>query len=104
MDVQESRRAQLAAAAGEYGDWYEATGVTGANFGSLSADQQAVINFLITAFQTQASAPNTPDILAIPGNSTNNASLPVSGTLANKIYINPFSRSGVSCNSPGTFL
>jgi hypothetical protein len=95
---------QLAAAAGEYGDWYEATGVTGANFGSLSADQQAVINFLITAFQTQASAPNTPDILAIPGNSTNNASLPVSGTLANKIYINPFSRSGVSCNSPGTFL
>ena len=95
---------QLAAAAGEYGDWFEATGVTGANFGSLSADQQAVISFLISAFQTQASAPNTADILAIPGNSTNNAALPVSGTLANKIYVNPFSRGGVSCNTPGSFL
>jgi hypothetical protein len=91
---------QLAAASGEYADWFEATGVTGPNFSSLTADQQGLIADLITSFQTEATAPNTPDILAIPGNSTNNASLPVTGTLANKIYINPFTRSGVSCNSP----
>lgn len=95
---------QLAAASGEYGDWFEATGVTGPNFSSLSADQQQLITDLTGAFQTQATAPNTPDILAIPGNSTNNASLPVSGTLANKIYVNPFSRAGLSCNSPASFL
>jgi hypothetical protein len=30
--------------------------------------------------------------------------LPVSGTVSGKIYINPFSRSGGSCNSPVSFL
>lgn len=95
---------QLAAAAGEYGDWFEATGVTGANFSSLSADQQGLITDLTAAFQTEASAPNTADILAIPGNSTNTASLPISGTLANKIYVNSYTRSGVSCNSAITAL
>jgi hypothetical protein len=95
---------QLAAAAGEYGDWFEATGVTGANFSSLTADQQGLITDLIAAFQTQATAPNTADILAIPGNSTNTAALPISGTLANKILVNSYTRSGVSCNAPITAL
>jgi hypothetical protein len=95
---------QLAAAAGEYGDWFEATGVTGANFSSLSADQQGLINSLTAAFQTQASAPNSADVLAIPGNSTNAAALPISGTLANKIYVNSYTRAGNSCNSAITAL
>ena len=88
---------QLAAAAGEYGDWFEATGVTGT--APLGAEQTAVIAYLKTQFQTQATAPNAKDVLAIP-NSFNTASLPVSGTLANSIYVNPFTRSGVSCNTP----
>jgi len=101
---------QLTAAAGSYGDWFEATGVTGANFSSLSADQQGLVNTLILNFQTEATAPSAVDILAIPGNSTNSASLPVSGTAvtptggSHAIYVNPFSRAGVSCNTPASFL
>jgi hypothetical protein len=70
----------------------------------LTADQQGLITDLIAAFQTQATAPNTADILAIPGNSTNTAALPISGTLANKILVNSYTRSGVSCNAPITAL
>jgi hypothetical protein len=98
----------LAAATGSYGDWFEATGVTGANYSSLSADQQGLITNLIAAFQTEATAPGAVDILAIPGNSTNVASLPVSGTATvvsgKTIYINPFSRAGTSCATPASFL
>jgi hypothetical protein len=90
----------LNAASGEYGDWFEATAVTGSNFSSLSAGQQALINVLTSSFQTESSAPQATDVLAIPGVSTNAASLPVSGTLSGKIYINAFTRSGVSCNTP----
>jgi hypothetical protein len=95
---------QLAAAAGEYSDWFEATGVTGPNFALLTTDQQGLISDLIAAFQTQATAPTTADILAIPGNSTNTAALPISGTKSNSIYINSYTRSGVSCNAPITAL
>jgi hypothetical protein len=97
----------LAAAAGEYTDWFEATANTGPNFSSLSAAQRGLIGFLTTAFQTESSVPSLADTLAIPGNSTNVASLPVSGTAVNNgktVYINPFSRAGNSCNSPGSFL
>jgi hypothetical protein len=92
---------QLTAAAGEYNDWFEATGVTGS--ATLSADQTALINTLISSFSTQATAPNSADILAIPS-LTNAPGLPISATLANKIYVNAFTRSGLSCNSPGTAL
>jgi hypothetical protein len=98
----------LNAAIGIYGDWFEATAVTGANYSSLSADQQGLITALTTAFQTESSAPGAADIIAIPGNSTNSASLPVSGTASVNsgvtIYINAFSRGGVSCNTPTSFL
>jgi len=101
---------QLTAAAGTYGDWFEATGVTGANFSSLSADQQGLINTLIANFQTEATAPSAVDILAIPGNSTNTAALPVSSTAvtptggSHPIYVNPYSRAGISCATPASFL
>jgi hypothetical protein len=87
---------QLNAAAGTYGDWFEATGVTGS--ATLSSNQTALISYLTSAFQTQATAPNTPDILANP--QFNAASFPISGTLANKIYVNSYSRAGSSCNTP----
>jgi hypothetical protein len=87
---------QLNAAAGSYGDWFEATGVTGS--ASLSSNQTALIGYLESAFQTQATAPNTPDILANP--TYNTAAFPISGTLANKIYVNSYTRSGNSCNTP----
>jgi hypothetical protein len=94
----------LNAATGEYGDWFEATAVTGPGFGSLTTDQQGLINNLTTRFQTEATAPGGTQVLAIPGNSTNVASLPVTGTASvnngKTIYINAFTRSGNSCTSP----
>ncbi len=90
----------LAAANGEYGDWYEATVVTGANYSSLSADQQALITALTGAFQTTSTAPHATDILTIP--LYNSAAYPPSSTGdttggGKEIYVNPFTRGGVSC-------
>lgn len=96
----------LAAASGAYGDWFEATGVTGKNFSSLTADQQALITFLEGSFQTESSAPGAVDVLASP--LFNTPSLPISGTASvnsgKTIYINPFSRGGISCNDPAIQL
>ncbi len=94
------------AASGAYGDWFEATGVTGANYSSLSADQQGLITFLISSFQTESTAPGAVDVLASPVYNT--PSLPISGTASvnsgKTIYINPFSRGGISCNDPAIQL
>jgi hypothetical protein len=92
----------LAAAAGEYGDWYEATAVTGANYSGLSSDQKTAIQHLISAFRAESTAPGAVDILANPN--YNSASLPISGTASvnggKTIYINPYTRGGISCNDP----
>jgi hypothetical protein len=96
----------LNAAAGTYGAWFEATVTTGANYGTLSAAQQGLIQGLITAFQTEATLPGAADILANPNYNT--PSYPVSGTgvviSGHTVYINPFSRLGNSCNDPVPFL
>jgi len=98
----------LNAASGEYGDWFEATAVTGSNFNSLTPDQQALISYLEGAFQTSTTAPSAVDVLANPNYNT--PSLPVSGTAvvptggSKTIYINPFTRGGISCNVPAITL
>jgi hypothetical protein len=96
----------LAAASGTYGDWYEATVTTGANFSSLTTDQQGLIQGLISAFETEATLPGTADILANPNYNT--PAYPVSGTgvviTGHTVYINPASRLGNSCNDPLPFL
>ena len=96
----------LAAAAGIYGDWFESQVTTGANYSSLSAAQQGLIQGLITAFQTEATAPGATSVLANPNYNT--PSYPVSGTAlvisGATIYVNPYSRLGNSCNDPLPFL
>jgi hypothetical protein len=96
----------LNAAAGTYGDWFEATVTTGSSYGSLSADQQGLIQGLIAAFQTEATLPGAADILANPNYNT--PSYPISGTgvtiTGHTVYVNPFSRIGNSCNDPTPFL
>ncbi|MGO9513682.1 MAG: hypothetical protein ACLP2F_08580 [Steroidobacteraceae bacterium] len=96
----------LNAAAGTYGDWYEATVTTGSNYSSLSADQKGLISGLITAFEKQATLPGAADILANPNYNT--PSYPISGTgvtiSGHVVYINPYSRLGNSCNDPINFL
>jgi hypothetical protein len=97
----------LNAANGTYGDWFEATVVTGSNFSSLTADQQGLITTLTSAFQAINTAPHATDVLAIP--LYNVAVYPPSGTAdttggGKTIYINPFTRAGVSCNNPGSTI
>ena len=92
----------LAAAAGAYGDWFEATAVKGTNYNSLSTDQKGLITYLINAFQAESSTPGGTDVLANPNYNT--PALPVSSTASvnngHTIYINPFTRGGISCNDP----
>jgi hypothetical protein len=100
----------LNAAAGIYGDWFEATAVTNTTVSPLSTDQQAVVNYLVSAFQNVSTAPGAVDVLAIPSYNTANTTpvpntgLPISTTASvnngKTIYINPFTRSGTSCNVP----
>jgi hypothetical protein len=96
----------LNAAAGIYGDWFESQVTTGANYSSLSAAQQGLIQNLISAFQTESTAPGSTAILANPNYNT--PGYPVSGTAVTvsgaTIYINPYSRLGNSCNDPVPFL
>ena len=97
----------LAAASGAYGDWFEATLVTGSNFSGLSAGQKGVISYLTTAFQTEATTPGAVDVLAIPS-SLSGPALPISSTASvnsgKTIYVNPFTRGGQSCNDPAITL
>ncbi len=96
----------LNAAAGIYDDWFESQVTTGSNYSSLSADQQGLIQSLISAFQTESTAPGSVAVLANPNYNT--PSYPVSSTAVTisgaTIYTNPYSRLGNSCNDPLPFL
>jgi hypothetical protein len=92
------------AANGQYDYWFEATAVPNPNVASGSVASQ-VSTWLIGELQAEATAPHTDDILAIPGISTNNAALPVTSTAStlstgSTIYVNQFTRGGLSCSTP----
>jgi len=93
----------LAAAAGAYNDWFEATAVTGPNLGSLPSNTQNLIAFLKTKLSVEATAPGAVDVLAVPS-SVNTPNVPVSSTASvnngKTIYINPFTRNKNSCAVP----
>jgi hypothetical protein len=94
----------LNAATGVYGDWYEATVVTGSNFTALTAAQQSVINNLTAALQLNTTTASAVDIIANP--SYNSAALPVSSTATipsggtKTIYTGLYTRNGASCLDP----
>lgn len=103
----------LAAASGTYPFWVEAQYVN--NAASTGHDVKAV-NSIVTGLQTQATTAALPDINAIPllaaanGSGTLNATVhanPVnsglvpSGGGTSTVYINPYTRGGVTCNNPG---
>jgi ABC-type phosphate transport system substrate-binding protein len=91
----------LAAATGQYGEWFEATlvpapGVSGA---SLVLSQ-----FLQGDLPKLATAPALPDILVIPNLGGNTATVPLTAntttTGTTQIFVNAYTRSGNSCNVP----
>lgn len=96
----------LAAASGLYPFWVEATYVQN----SVTASDNNVKTFFEKALQTEATAPHLADVLAIPGiGSPVNAAHATIATSASTvaaegpatIYVNPFTRAGVTCNAPG---
>jgi hypothetical protein len=88
----------LAAAQGQYDFWFEATDVYSP---SLTGNPLLLAQYLEGIAQTEATAPHVVDILAIPGVSTNAAGLPAATANGSPtIYINPYTRSGVSCSTP----
>jgi hypothetical protein len=90
----------LAAATGQYDDWFEATLVVPGY--SIPANSSAVSAWLQTDLPNLAAAPLAADINVIPNVGTNTATVPLdsasSGTIT--VYVNPFTRSGNSCNVP----
>jgi hypothetical protein len=94
----------LAAAQGQYDFWYEATLVANSKT-TLTPSQTSLIAYLTPQFQTLATAPHAVDVLAIPGKGSpaNAATLPPTpngSATVKTIYVNPFTRGGVSCKSP----
>ena len=92
----------LAAAAGEYDYWFEATLVPNSAVSTSSVSGQ-ISTFLQGDLPKLANAPALPDINVIPGVGGNLATVPLKnngGTGTTEIYVNPFSRAGNSCNVP----
>jgi ABC-type phosphate transport system substrate-binding protein len=97
----------LAAAAGQYDWWYEATAIVGNTTGTssgITSPGGAQIESFLTGGELQklATAPHAVDINVIPGQYGNTASVPLtSNTIGTTtIYVNPFTRGGNSCNIP----
>ncbi len=96
----------LAAAAGEYDYWYEATLVP--NPSVTSGPAAALSSYLQTNVPAIASAPIAADVNAIPNVGGNAPAVPPqsrsgnigSSTYTAAIYVNPYTRSGNSCNVP----
>jgi hypothetical protein len=93
----------LAAASGAYDYWFEATTVP--NTAAYVANTSTVVSWIQNDMPQLNSAPAVSDILAIPGLGAvaNAATVPLTnngqgGT--KEIYVNPYTRSGNSCNTP----
>lgn len=103
VDINGIAPTNLAAAAGQYDYWFEATAIKNTTSGTAS---DTIAIYLVSALQNLATAPHAPDIDVIPGQGTNasllgaNVPLQSSGTGTAEIYLNPYSRQGNSCNVP----
>ncbi len=88
----------LAAATGEYPFWYEAQFVTTSAGGAAGQ----IASYLEGVVPEITYVPQLADILATPGAgaTANTAAVPVSGSANGVVYVNPFSRSQNSCNTP----
>jgi PBP superfamily domain len=92
----------LAATSGAYDYWFEAQLIKG---NIVSSGGLPIYTFLSTELSTVNTAPHLVDILAIPnaGSPKNHATVPVTANTAQPgaaIYVNPFTRGGLSCNVP----
>jgi hypothetical protein len=92
----------LAAATGQYGDWFEAWAITNP---AIGGDQATLAANLVAALEDISNlGVGQVDLLANPLQSSTPPALPITstagGTTAKPIYTNPYQRSGNSCNDP----
>jgi len=90
----------LAATSGTYDWWFEATAQKG---NITSTGGLGIYNWLVGGeLANVGTAPHAVDILAIPNLGTNVPAVPVVASTVGgvTIYINPFTKSGNSCNYP----
>jgi hypothetical protein len=92
----------LAAAAGQYDFWYEATALNNpANTGASAALASYLVDGT-TGMGAIAYAPSQKDINVVPNLYGNTGTVPLTqGTQSYAVYVNPYHRSGDSCNVPG---
>jgi hypothetical protein len=93
----------LAAAAGLYDFWYEATLVPNSAVGTNTAAGN-LISYIEANVPQLLKAPQSPDVNVIPNIAGNTSKVPLSsnGQSGTKtVYVNPYTRNGNSCNVPG---
>jgi ABC-type phosphate transport system substrate-binding protein len=88
----------LKATSGEYDDWYEARMIRSGT--TVPASALAIYTYMLGTLPAVAHAPQAASILATPNVAGNTTAVPVVAVGATPIYINPFGRSGNSCNAP----
>jgi len=92
----------LAAATGQYDEWFEAKFVRNFNFATFAAPTQGLANFMVNTLPALATGPVDVADNVIPFVSNNTPTVPLAkhtvGTIS--IYINPYTRSGNSCAIP----
>jgi hypothetical protein len=91
------------AAAGVYDYWFEATAVPNTTALGTSASA-SIASYIEANLPKIATAPASPDVLAIPSYAGNTATLPLatnSKTGTSEVFVNVFTRNGNSCNVPG---
>jgi len=96
----------LAAATGQYGDWFEAWAITNP---ATTGDAATLAGNLVSALQNISQLGfGQIDLLANPLQSSVAPALPVTntagGTTAKPIYTNPYQRGGNSCQDPESSL
>lgn len=89
----------LAAATGQYDEWFEAKLVPA----TLSGGSAAIATWIEADVSALATAPQVADINVIPGVSGNTPAFPLTNngqTGTKEVYVNPFTRGGNSCAVP----
>jgi len=88
----------LRATSGDYDDWYEARMIRSGT--AVPAAALAIYTYMNTQLPKVANAPQATSVLATPNVAGNTTSVPVTPVGATPIYVNPYGRTGVSCNAP----
>jgi len=91
----------LAAATGEYEDWFEAKFVKSANFSNFTGNTQSLANYIVSMLPALTTGPEGLADNVIPFVANNTPAVPLNSRATGiTIYVNPYTRNGNSCALP----